>query len=70
MKFIKSCGISVFIQTDHVIEARIPDLVVVDKKRRTCKIIDFAFPGEFMIEEKKRKDRRKVSRSKKGVTEF
>ena len=46
MKVIKSCGLSVYIQTDHVIEAMIPDLVVVDK-RRTCKIIDIAFPGEF-----------------------
>ena len=27
------------IQTDHVIEARRPDLVVVDKKERSCKII-------------------------------
>ena len=32
------------IQTDHVIEARRPDLVVVDKKERSCKIIDFAVP--------------------------
>ena len=39
--------------TDHVIEARRPDLVVVDKKRRTCKIIDFTFPGDSRIEEKK-----------------
>ena len=28
------------IQTDHVIEAWRPDLVVVDKKERSCKIID------------------------------
>ena len=46
------------IQTDHIIEARRPDLVVVDERRRTCKVIDFAVPGD-----------RKVSRSKKGVTE-
>ena len=39
------------IQTDHVIEARRPDLVVVDKKRRTCKVIDFAVPGNSRIEE-------------------
>ena len=31
------------IQTDHVIEAWRPDLVVVDKRERSCKIIDFAF---------------------------
>ena len=39
------------IQTDHVIEARRPDLVVVDKKRRTCKVIDFTLPGDSRIEE-------------------
>ena len=42
------------IQTDHVIEARRPDLVVVDKKARTCKIIDFAVPGDSRIEEKEK----------------
>ena len=42
------------IQTDHVIEAWRPDLVVVDKKRRTCKIIDFAVPGDSRIEEKEK----------------
>ena len=31
------------IQTDHVIEAWRPDLVVVDKKERSCKIIDLQF---------------------------
>ena len=39
------------IQTDHVIEAQKLDLIVVDKKRRTCKIIDFAAPGDSRIEE-------------------
>ena len=39
------------IQTDHVIEARRPDLVVVDKMERSCKIIDFAVPGDNRIEE-------------------
>ena len=34
------------IQTNHVTEARRPDLVVVDKKERSCKIIDFAVPGD------------------------
>ena len=42
------------IQTDHLIEARRPDLVVVDKKERSCKIIDFAVPGDSRIEEKER----------------
>ena len=51
------------IQTDHVIEARRLYLVAVDKKRRTCKIIDFAITGDSRIEEKKKE------RSKKGVRE-
>ena len=42
------------IQTDHVIEARRPDLVVVDKKERSCNIIDFAVPGDSSIEEKEK----------------
>ena len=42
------------IQTDHVIEARRPDLVVVDMKDRSCKIIDFAVPGDSSIEEKEK----------------
>ena len=42
------------IQTDHVIEARRPNLVVVDKKERSCKIIDFAAPGDSKIEEKEK----------------
>ena len=42
------------IQTDDVIEARRPDLVVVDKEERSCKIIDFAVPGDSRIEEKEK----------------
>ena len=42
-------------------------MVVVDKKERSCKIIDFAVPRDSRIEEKE-KDR-KVSRLGKGVTE-
>ena len=44
------------IQTDHVIEARRSDLVLVDKKERSCKMIDFAVPGDSRIE-KKEKDK-------------
>ena len=42
------------IQTDHIIDAWRPDLVVVDKKERICKIIDFAVPGDSRIEEKEK----------------
>ena len=43
------------IQTDHVMEARRPDLVGVDKKERSCEIIDFAVPGDSRIEKEKDK---------------
>ena len=33
------------IQTDHLIEHRRPDIVVVNKKDSPCDIIDVAFPG-------------------------
>ena len=33
------------IQCDHVIECRRPDIVVVLKKGKECKIIDIAIPG-------------------------
>ena len=49
-------------------EARRPDLIAVDKKERSCKIIDFAVPADSRIEEKEKEDR-KVSRLGKGVTE-
>ena len=54
MKIIKSCGISVFRLISMIIEAPRPDFVVVDKKERICKIIDFAIPGDSRIEEKEK----------------
>ena len=42
------------IQTDHVMEARRPDSFVVDKKERSCKIIDFSVPGDSKIELKEK----------------
>ena len=42
------------IQTDHLIEARRPDLVVVDKEERSRKIIDFAVPRDSWIKEKEK----------------
>ena len=42
------------IHTDHVIEARRSDLVLVDKKERSCKIIDFVVPADSRIEEKEK----------------
>ena len=40
----------VSIQTDHVIEARRPDMIVVDKVDKYCEIIDFAILYDSKIE--------------------
>ena len=39
------------IQTNHLISARIPDLIIINynKKKRICKIVDFAVPTEHRI---------------------
>ena len=40
------------IQTDKKIEHRRPDIVVIDKEKRECKIIDIAVPGDQNIKVK------------------
>ena len=37
------------IQTDHLISARRPDLIIINKKERTCKIVDFAVPADHRL---------------------
>ena len=41
------------IQTDKVIPARIPDIVVADKTKHTTTIIDVAVPLDWNVKEKK-----------------
>ena len=38
------------IQCDHVIGARRPDIVVVNKQERKCAICDIAVPGDKRIQ--------------------
>ena len=40
------------IQCDDVMEARRPDLILVDKKEKSCVIIDVAVPGDCRIRQK------------------
>ena len=40
------------IQTGHLIPTRRPDLIVINKKKRTCKIVDFAVPADHRIKQK------------------
>ncbi len=46
------------IHTDYLVSARRPDLIIINKKKRTCKIIDFAVPADYRIKLKecKKKD--------------
>ena len=37
------------IQTDYLIPARRPDLIIINKRKRICKIIDFAVPADHRI---------------------
>ena len=39
------------IQCDNVIEARRSDLILVDRKKKSCVIIDIAVPGNCRIHE-------------------
>ena len=41
------------IQCDNIIEARRPDLILVDKIVKSCVTIDVAIPGSCKIREKK-----------------
>ena len=47
------------IQTDHLISARRPDLVIINKKKGTCRIVDFAVPGDHRVKmkENEKKDK-------------
>ena len=37
------------IQTDHLIPARRPDLIIINQKTRICKIVDFPVPEDHRI---------------------
>ena len=47
------------IQTDHLIPARRPDHIIINKKMRICKIVDFAVPADHRInlKESEKKDK-------------
>ena len=61
-------------QTDHLISARRPDLIIINKKRkkRSCKIIDFAVPADHRIKLKECEKKDKylhLARELKKITE-
>ena len=45
------------IHSDHLISVRRPDLIIINKKKRICKIVDFAVPADYRIKtERMRKE--------------
>ena len=40
------------VQTDHVIQARRPDVILIDKEINECKIIDFSIPYDSRVNAK------------------
>ena len=46
------------IQTDHLISARRPDLVIVNKEMITCRLVDFAIQAERRSEIEKKKEKK------------
>ena len=49
----------IVIQTNHQITARRPDLIIINKKKRTCKIVNFAVPADHgvKLKESEKKDK-------------
>ena len=37
------------IQTDHLISARLLDLIIINKRKRTCRNVDFAVPADHRV---------------------
>ena len=58
------------IQCDNVMEAKRPDLILVDKKAKLCVIIDFAIPGDCRIREKEIKKIEKYQNLKRELKKF
>ena len=42
------------VQTDHEISARRPDLIIINKEKKTCQIVDFAIPADNNIIKKEK----------------
>ena len=50
---------NVSIQTDHLIPAIRPDLIIIDKRKSICKIVDFAVPADHRINLKESEKKRR-----------
>ena len=55
------------IQTDHIIQHRRPDIVVVDKSNRKCQIVDIAVPGDRRVAQKEQEKIEKYAELKREI---
>lgn len=55
------------IQCDYLIEARRPDMIVVNKGERKCVILDIAVPGHSRVSNKKKRENREVRNIRKVI---
>ena len=61
------------IQTDYLISARRPDLIIINKNKKICKIVDFAVPADKRIKLKECEKRDKylvLARELKKTMEY
>ena len=55
------------IQCDRLIQARRPDIVVVDKKKKEVKLIDIAIPGDSRVKDKEQEKIEKYEQLKEEI---
>ena len=55
------------IQMDHLISTRRPDLIIINKKKRTCKIVDVAVPADPRIKLKENENKEKYLDFARGL---
>jgi hypothetical protein len=51
------CGIKQYAQTDREVTANRPDIIIKNKKEKTCTSIDVAIPAGRNVAQKKLKDK-------------
>ena len=56
------------IPCDHIIEARRPDIVIVEKEEKVCKIIDIVIQGDSRVAEKEREKVEKYQDLKQEIS--
>ena len=55
------------IQTDYLISARQPDLVIINMKKKTCRIVDFVVPADHRVKLKESEKKNKYLDLARGL---